>query len=631
MQKKSSQTLDTSVDANSKSTDTPKNQQNRIPSTHEGIQINFCKNPNCDNFGKTDEGVDASAKSPAQNRYTAVSAGKNYPYLRCNSCHEHFPVKSNAGVFEETQRIREYLTPKADICCPNEDCSNHFIPVSAGKAYYSSFGKTEIGSPRWKCKAVGCGKTFSVPKTSTHGQHKSHKNKIIFQLLINKMPMRRICEVAEIGPKSLYDKIDFIHKQCLDFIASRESKLPELHINRVYLGVDRQDYVANWTCRSDRRNIAFTAVASSDNKTGYCFGMHLNFDPSLNRIKIEEDAKAVADETKPQPFRKYARHWLDFEYEAAVLRSPKKVATGSLKKQIEQVYNEAVLRDDIENLDTLTTDERLPEQGMQIHSEYTLYAHFMHLKSLLAHVEKIRFFLDQDSAMRAACLGAFAKEIKEDRKVDVFFVSISKNLTVDQKRRKTADAKAEIDLFRAQNRDMSESDAILEMIKSRLASMSEIGKWKDRWLSHPMPDMSEPEKAVCYLTDFEDYDTNHLAWLYNKASLHAVDTHFMQIRRRIAPLERAIHSQSNAGSVWNGYAPYNPKQIQKLLDIFRLAHNFILPRENAREKSKKDEDGNKIIQTPATLLGLAKGVVSYEDILYFHRNLPMGLDEGKDE
>ena len=87
--------------------------------------------------------------------------------------------------------------------------------------------------------------------------------------------------------------------------------------------------------------------------------MHLNFDPSLNRIKIEEDAKAVADETKPQPFRKYARHWLDFEYEAAVLRSPKKVATGSLKKQIEQVYNEAVLRDDIENLDTLTTDERL--------------------------------------------------------------------------------------------------------------------------------------------------------------------------------------------------------------------------------------------------------------------------------
>ena len=183
----------------------------------------------------------------------------------------------------------------------------------------------------------------------------------------------------------------------------------------------------------------------------------------------------------------------------------------------------------------------LSEQGMHIHSEYTLYAHFMHLKSLLAHVEKIRFFLDQDSAMRAACLGAFAKEIKEDRKVDAFFVSISKNLTVDQKRRKTADAKAEIDLLRAQNPDMSESDAILEMIKSRLASMSEIGKWKDRWLSHPMPDMSEPEKAVCYLTDFKDYDTNHLAWLYNKASLHAVDTHFMQIRRRIAPLEGAGH------------------------------------------------------------------------------------------
>lgn len=620
MQKKSSQALGTVIDADNQSMDTQKDPKIRIPSAYEGIQINFCKNPNCENFGKTDEVNGMSTKSPAQNRYTAVSAGKNYPYLRCNSCKEHFPVKSNAGVFEETQRIRAYLTPKADICCPNEGCSNHRIPVTSSRVYYSAFGKTAIGSPRWKCKADGCGKTFSVPKTSTHGQHKSHKNKIIFQLLINKMPMRRICEVAEIGPKSLYDKIDFIHKQCLDFVANRESLLPELAIARVYIGVDRQDYVANWTCRSDKRNIAFTAVASSDNKTGYCFGMHLNFDPTLNRTKIEADVMAVGDETKPQPFRKYARHWLDFEYNAAVLRNPKKAAIGNLKKQIEQVYDEAALRDDIENLDTLSTDERLPEQGMQIHSEYTLYAHFMHLKSLLSGVEKIRFFLDHDSAMRAACFGAFAKEIKEYRKVDAFFVSISKDLTVDQKRHKTAEAKAEIQLFRAQNNDMSELDAILEIIKMRLDSMSEIGKWKDRWLSHPMPDMSEPEKEVCYLTDFGDYDINHLAWLYNKASLHAVDTHFMQIRRRIAPLERALHSQNNAGRVWNGYAPYNPRQIQKLLDIFRVAHNFILPHEKAREKSKRDENGNKIIQTPATLLGLAKGVISYEDVLYFHKN-----------
>ncbi|WP_281401101.1 hypothetical protein [sulfur-oxidizing endosymbiont of Gigantopelta aegis] len=43
--------------------------------------------------------------------------------------------------------------------------------------------------------------------------------------------------------------------------------------------------------------------------------------------------------------------------------------------------------------------------------------------------------------------------------------------------------------------------------------MQEIGNWKDKWLLHPFPNMSEPEKAICYLTDYGDYDEDHQAWL----------------------------------------------------------------------------------------------------------------------
>ena len=43
------------------------------------------------------------------------------------------------------------------------------------------------------------------------------------------------------------------------------------------------------------------------------------------------------------------------------------------------------------------------------------------------------------------------------------------------------------------------------------------------------------EKAMCYLTDIQEYDEEHLAWLYNKASLHAIDR-FMQFRRRLSLL-----------------------------------------------------------------------------------------------
>ena len=60
---------------------------------------------------------------------------------------------------------------------------------------------------------------------------------------------------------------------------------------------------------------------------------------------------------------------------------------------------------------------------------------------------------------------------------------------------------------------------------------------------------------------------------------------------------------------WRGirrYAPYNPVQVQKLLDIFRTVHNYVLL-------------GSKDKKSPAMRLGLAKGTVSFEDIIYFKR------------
>ncbi|MDX3923298.1 hypothetical protein QYP08_29720, partial [Pseudomonas aeruginosa] len=86
--------------------------------------------------------------------------------------------------------------------------------------------------------------------------------------------------------------------------------------------------------------------------------------------------------------------------------------------------------------------------------------------------------------------------------------------------------------------------------------------------------------------------------------LHGVDSYFNRVRRRQSLLERGISSQANAGRVWSGYAPYNPNQVQKLLDILRVVQNYVLK-------------GDKDSKTPAMRLGLAKGPVKYEDILYF--------------
>ncbi|MFJ1261022.1 hypothetical protein ACGLHR_52025, partial [Cupriavidus sp. CuC1] len=217
--------------------------------------------------------------------------------------------------------------------------------------------------------------------------------------------------------------------------------------------------------------------------------------------------------------------------------------------------------------------------------------------------EKIRFFLDQDSGIRAACLGAFAARIRA-RTVDAFYVRISKELTVDQKRALVAASKREFDEKAAAHPGLKPNQVKLLMLRERCQEAAALGKWKDRWVFHPLPTMAEPEKASCLLTDLGDYDADHLAWLHNKASLHAVDSWFNRIRRRSSMLERPISSQANRGRVWNGYSVYRPEQIGKLLTIFRACHNYVWLADGVKD-------------TPAMRLGLAKAVLDYKDIIYF--------------
>jgi hypothetical protein len=55
--------------------------------------------------------------------------------------------------------------------------------------------------------------------------------------------------------------------------------------------------------------------------------------------------------------------------------------------------------------------------------------------------------------------------------------------------------------------------------------------------------------------------------------------------------------------------------IQKLLDIFRVYYNFV-----KTERQRKSPDGRLVpVRTPAMKLGLARGQIRIEDILYFGR------------
>lgn len=567
------------------------------------MQINFCKNRQCPNYGiPASEDVGRGVK--ARDHYNLASSSTKYGVkfqLWCLRCGERPPIKSNLGIIEELKRFSAALTVRPNPSCPDPNCLNHTIPISAGLRY-QSFGTSHSGSRRYRCK--GCGKTFAVG-VSTCRQKAPHKNREIFSLLVNKAPFRRICEVADIAPPALYGKIDFLAAQCRAFVANREQKLVQgLPFRRLYLASDRQDYLVNWSREEDRRNIVLHAVGTADTDSGYVFGLHLNYDAALDADQVEADAKMCGDLEVKRAFRRYARCWLEADYkEALQIRTTYRTGTKrDLLADIRSTYDEALEREDVEVFETKDPDRRLPTKGMQIHAEYTLYGHFFYLRQLFGGVEKLRFFLDQDSGMRAACLTAFQPEIAA-RRADAFYVRIAAKLSVPEKRAAIAEAQRAFAAACKAHPTLTENEVKLLLIKARIQDMAAIGAWHDRWLTHPFPHMSEPRKAVCYLTDYGDYDTDHLAWLYNKATLHATDHFFMQIRRRLSLLERPIDSSSRYGRVWSGYCPYNPEMIEKLLTIFRAFYNYCLP--------------GTAGTTPAMRLGLAKGLVGLEDVIYF--------------
>ena len=581
-----------------------------------GIDVNFCKNPACPNFGVPAQIVKhrrtkgSSLANTPGTAYTLAAAARNRPTIYCLLCRESLSIKSNLAVAEELERFSRYLEPP-EVCCNQPACANAVVPIQMPGAYYRS-GRTAAGTPRYRCRL--CGKTVSAGGKALKRQRITHHNKTILLALTNKMPIRRIAKITGLNATTLYGKIDFLHRQCVAFAADRERALKDLHIPRLYISVDRQEYIVNWNKDSDRRNIRMRAVGSADNASGYVFGMHLNFDRDLDPNDIEIEVAAIGDVARPYPHRRYARLWLAADYEESLkataaerARKTSKHARGpinpSLAAIIEDAYEAAELRENTEVSETKDEDQKLPEaKGMQVHEEYSLYGHFQFLKQLLPAVGKLRFFLDQDSGMRAACIAAFADDITT-RRVDAFFVRTAKEQTIDHKRRLIAQSRARFNRHKSGNPLLSQVEIEVAMMKAEIAKSVEIGKWLDRWCEHPLPTMSEPSKSMCWLTNFGDYDEDHQARLFLKASLAGIDNFFQRVRRSLNPLERPIATASRGGRTWYGYSPYNPAMMEKFLDIYRTMANFV----------EVGKDG----KTPAMRLGLAKGIVPPENILYF--------------
>jgi transposase-like protein len=582
----------------------------RFPEPFSGVQVNFCKNIKCKAFGvpetlnrvRRPKGTSSQAGD-----YVRTSDARNNMQMKCGLCGSKNPLRSNEAIAQELGRFSRHIFDAKEPCCPNEACTSHSVSINT-PGFYVRNGKTPSGTPRWRCNT--CRKTFAGTAAPQARQRKPHKNRDVFALLMNKMPLKRIAEVTGLDPKSVYGKIALIHRQCVAFAGQREQQLVQgMALPSMYVALDRQVHNVNWSNRKDRRNVALTAVASADLMTGYVFGFNLNFDPAMDSNVVEQEAAANGDLAEYEAYRKYARVWLSSDYEtsaeASKARKSKKLKTAAFEEGLEQditaQYEQAQTREDIE-AEEASAETVLPSQGVQIKDQYTLHGHFHLLATLLQNAEKVRCYMDQDSGMRAAFLGAFAERVKQ-RTADGWFVSVMKESTVTQKESAVAKAKARMREIASAHPEMPEDQLRVLLMKLEMAHPIEMGSFKDKWVTHPIPNMSEPAKKVCWLTDMGDYDDDHQAQLYLKASLHAVDRFFMQARRRLSMAERSITTASAANRTWYGYSAYNPENLAKVLEVFRVFYNYCKPGDDKK--------------TPAMRLGLARAPIDLEGILYF--------------
>lgn len=603
----------------------------RFPPTAAGIQVNHCRNPRCANFGVPPHNEvkrgrpTAKAPGPRPGDYTVQAHGKGLPNLVCHLCRESFPMQSNLAIAEELMRISEYLEPRVPTC-PNEACDlfRKTEPEHAGR--HTRFGVNAHGTPRFRCGA--CRKVFAFGGRSTKRQQKTHTNIDIFEHLMNSMPLRRIIKVLGISPAILYDRIDFLHAQCQMFAGERERGLLDRDdLGKRYISTDRQKLIVNWSDRESRKNTVLLSIASADQTTGYLYAANVNFDGEMDSEEVQREMVRFGDQRLAKPFRRFARVWLPQDWDdaavrAAAERETNRKAKGESSKSpdkllaaVEGTYEAALEREDIEGGDDPSPTTRTPAKGMLLHEQSVMTAHIQFVTRLLRRAEKLRFFVDQESGIRAAILVSVPKRVR-DRTADAFYVKVLKEFTVDQKKGIVGAAKRRLRKV-MKDSGVDEDEASLRLALAELESPTLIGKWGDRWFRHPVADMREPQKMVSWLTDIDPPEPDpdkradqlrHYARLHLKASLTGVDRFFMQVRRALTLAERGVISASADRRLWYGKNAYNPAVLVKLVEIFRTYFNYC----------EVGEDG----KTPAMRLGLAKGPVSAEDIIYYEPPLP---------
>jgi DNA polymerase III epsilon subunit len=581
------------------------------PITGAIVQLNFCKNADCENFG-------IPAKNPKKEQIGKIrqTLGNNYKLnyvpksdtylLHCKLCKTSSSLINNRAFVQESIRVKNIGQP-IEPSCKNKACKNSdkgiynypdeykkngftrktkfwAVPVIK-KGTRNSKPKTELnmqpmyGSQRFLCKS--CKTSLTVPLDPQQRHYRRDINEVLYLEFVNKGIINRLIDKYDINPQTVYGKINFFYEQSLLFSRYHEMNLQKQLSSYIpVLSCDHQYYLSNWGDTNTPMPTRISNLSTVDNITDYVLTSTINFDFKSNSEYVKSEYKRKKEGSKRNYYRRFAQY----------------------------VLSDKDIENDATNPDKIPL--QAPSQGLLVFQSYSALAHFDKVKSLLQDCEQFVYFLDNDSGFKQHFPAIFHKEITKSKPY-AYLLSSDKNGGADLLDAGMAEElKSRFDEVKRENPALGDKAIWQKMWKMQFDRPVTKAKQKSEWIINP--NIHSRYVGVQPISQNTPESIEHASVILQSLSLNGVDNWFQILRRLVNMLERPITSATNSKK-WNAYAGYNPAWMSKLIEIMRVYNNFC----RTNEKSLKIKKSAEKPSTPAQRMGIADKVFTAQDILSF--------------
>jgi transposase-like protein len=552
------------------------------------VDLNFCRNAQCAQFGvhpdpRDGRGLKLSVANSNFPRGTVSGSGDKKRFT-CKACGEESVVKNNRAIVEEYMRIRMLQRPNGKgQSCSNPECLSHMKSCSARPELYRKTGRTKAGNQRFCCKR--CGSTFTVGHPARNHRRQS-KNGQVLKLLVHGTSLSKISEIADMAPRDVYRKIDFIYDQVKAFAARREGDFRHVDWEKAgrRFATDSQSLTLNWPNRKTRSFVSVSHLCTAHANSGFIVLGHLQFDPGADMEQIEIDMNLNGDIGVDRCWRQHGRLWTASEF----------------KQYLDEITREVVI--DPEIAPEVDLGLQLPHEGALVRHDIQQYAHVLVLRRMVSKSD-LRFYFvqDGDSGLSKAFAAAFAPEIRAGL-VDVATVAFDKYQSNDLREALYNQGRRELrgDLGLTAHQLNSLPRFVFEEEVDREITKRLVGHQLGARFPWPYHSQSEPCRIVHLRTDRAPLANERRARLMRLATLRSVDAYFHKIRSNIKAAWRPAATPSGNGRFWDRHHLYKPEMLVKVIEIYRFHHNWMGTR--------------KTKQTPAMKLGIAKGKIYERDL-----------------